>query len=170
MARKRYDVAPNGGNWSVKHAGSVLSTHAVKTDAVDAGVRVAKANQPSQLIIHRADGTIEDERTYGDDPRSLPAADGILQRSPLSRLSPGRRGPSSASEANRRTSWRGSITLYALSTDSMLTGLTIAWPASTSNPYERSGQNARPAVAPAQEPQGSCFTALRSSSEHTGAT
>lgn len=68
MARKRYDVVPNNGNWSVTHQGAVLSTHALKTDAVDAGVAVARANQPSQLVIHRADGTIEDERTYGDDP------------------------------------------------------------------------------------------------------
>jgi hypothetical protein len=66
--RKRYEVVPAGTNWSVKHAGAVLSNHALKSAAVDAGVKVAKANQPSQLLIHRADGTIEDERTYGDDP------------------------------------------------------------------------------------------------------
>ncbi|MFH6681001.1 DUF2188 domain-containing protein [Clavibacter michiganensis] len=29
---------------------------------------MARANQPSQLIIHQSDGTIEDERTYGNDP------------------------------------------------------------------------------------------------------
>lgn len=34
----------------------------------DAGVNVARANRPSQLLIQRRDGTIEDERTYGDDP------------------------------------------------------------------------------------------------------
>ena len=34
----------------------------------DAGAEVAKANALSQLVIHRADGTIEDERTYGEDP------------------------------------------------------------------------------------------------------
>lgn len=68
MARKRYDVVPHSGDWAVKHAGNVLSTHILKQAAVDAGVKVARANQPSQLVIHRADGTIEDERTYGDDP------------------------------------------------------------------------------------------------------
>lgn len=68
MARKRYDVVPASTNWAVTHLGSVLSTHALKSVAVDAGVRVATANQPSQLVIHRADGTIEDERTYGNDP------------------------------------------------------------------------------------------------------
>jgi len=67
-ARKRYEVVPSGSDWQVKHEGKVLSTHSLKSDAVDAGVKVAKANAPSQLVIHRADGTIEDERTYGDDP------------------------------------------------------------------------------------------------------
>jgi len=68
MARKQYHVSPSGSNWKVTQGGITLSVHFTKQIAVDAGVTVAKANQPSQLLIHRADGTIEDERTYGDDP------------------------------------------------------------------------------------------------------
>jgi hypothetical protein len=68
MARKRYDVVPSGSLWAVTHVGRTLSSHVTKTDATTAGVRVARSNEPSQLIIHRADGTIEDERTYGSDP------------------------------------------------------------------------------------------------------
>lgn len=68
MARKRYDVIPSRSNWAVTTSGSTLSTHVTKGDAITAAVTVARANQPSQLLIHRADGTIEDERTYGDDP------------------------------------------------------------------------------------------------------
>jgi hypothetical protein len=68
MARKQYFVVPHSTNWQVKHEGSVLSTHVLKADAIDAGVKVAKANEPSQLKIMRQDGTIEDERTYGNDP------------------------------------------------------------------------------------------------------
>jgi hypothetical protein len=68
MARKRYDIVFTNQTWHVTHARTTLSSHSAKPTAVDAGVRVAKANQPSQLVIHRADGTIEDERTYGDDP------------------------------------------------------------------------------------------------------
>lgn len=71
-ARKRYDVVPASGNWAVKHNGNTLSTHVLKSTAVDAGVKVARANAPSQLFIHRADGTIEDERTYGSDPYPPP--------------------------------------------------------------------------------------------------
>jgi len=68
MARKIYHVVPNGTNWQVKHNGQVLSNHYLKTEAVSAGQRAAKANQPSQLVVHKADGTIEYEYTYGGDP------------------------------------------------------------------------------------------------------
>lgn len=68
MARKVYRVLPNGTQWQVKHDGRVLSNHYTKQVAVDEGRRVAKANEPSQLVIHKADGTIETEYTYGNDP------------------------------------------------------------------------------------------------------
>lgn len=67
-ARKRYWVVPNNGNWAVKHDSQVLSNHYLKSAAVEAGQKVARANQPSQLTIMRADGTIEKEYTYGNDP------------------------------------------------------------------------------------------------------
>lgn len=66
--RKLYFVSPDGGNWKVTHQGQTLSRHVIKSTAVDAGVKVARANAPSSLRIMRANGTIEDERTYGNDP------------------------------------------------------------------------------------------------------
>ena len=68
MARKQYHVSPADNMWKVTHSGSTLSRHFAKSAAIAAGVTVARNNQPSQLIIRRADGTIEDERTYGNDP------------------------------------------------------------------------------------------------------
>ena len=68
MARKQYHVVPAGNMWQVKRNGEVLSSHYTKPPAIDSGVKFASANQPSELYIHRADGTIEDRRTYGDDP------------------------------------------------------------------------------------------------------
>lgn len=65
MARKRYEVVPS---WDVKHNGQVLSHYVLKENAVEAGKKVAKANEPSQLVVHKADGTFEYEHTYGDDP------------------------------------------------------------------------------------------------------
>jgi hypothetical protein len=68
MARKVYRVLPAGTLWELKHAGNVLYSHDNKDPVVSRGQRTAKANEPSQLVVHRADGTIEYEYTYGDDP------------------------------------------------------------------------------------------------------
>ena len=70
MARNIYDVSPTGDDWKVQKRGDAapLSTFANKDDAVTYGRSVAKANQPSQLVVRRADGTIETEYTYEDDP------------------------------------------------------------------------------------------------------
>ena len=66
--RTNFWVQYIGERWTVGHDQQTLSNHATKDDAINAGVRVAKANVPSSLKICRRDGTIEDERTYGDDP------------------------------------------------------------------------------------------------------
>lgn len=68
MARTVYRVVPNQGAWQLKQASVVLSNHTTKPPAVGAGQARARANQPSQLVVHKADGTIEYEYTYGDDP------------------------------------------------------------------------------------------------------
>jgi hypothetical protein len=66
--RKIYRVQHLEGSWHVRHDGSTLSRHALKDDAVAEGQKVAKANEPSQLVVHRLDGTFEYEYTYGSDP------------------------------------------------------------------------------------------------------
>lgn len=68
MARKNFHVVPHGSNWQLKHNGQVLGNYSLKTSAVADGRRVAQANQPSELIIHNADGTIAQRETYGNDP------------------------------------------------------------------------------------------------------
>jgi hypothetical protein len=66
--RKLYEVSPSGIQWHVTHEHQVLSTHHLKPRAVEAGVQAARDNAPSSLLIKRADGTVEDERTYLLDP------------------------------------------------------------------------------------------------------
>lgn len=68
MARKVFHVVPNGSMWSVKYNGAIQSSHYTKAAAIESGRRLAIANQPSQLVVHKSDGTIETEYTYGDDP------------------------------------------------------------------------------------------------------
>jgi len=68
MARKVFHVVPNGDYWAVKHDSKILTNHHTKENAIEKGRAYALANQPSQLVVHRADGTIEYEYTYGNDP------------------------------------------------------------------------------------------------------
>ncbi|MGV3524396.1 MAG: DUF2188 domain-containing protein [Candidatus Sericytochromatia bacterium] len=72
-ARVVYHVLPNGGNgWQVKEqrASAPVSTHRTKEEAVAAGRAAAQRHALSQLVIHKANGQIETEYTYGKDPAS----------------------------------------------------------------------------------------------------
>ena len=68
--RKVYHVLPNGSEWigKLENTTSAVVTAATKEEAVEMTVKKAKDNIPSQVIIHKADGTIEKEYTYGNDP------------------------------------------------------------------------------------------------------
>jgi hypothetical protein len=73
MPRKVFHVVPQGSSWEVLLVGSdSRSQHDTKEAAVEEGRRTARADQPSQLVIHHSDGTIEDESTYQDDPYPPP--------------------------------------------------------------------------------------------------
>lgn len=69
--RKVYHVTPNpGGGWQGKAEGaqraSVVADN--KEEVVERTTELARNQMPSQVIIHKSDGTIQDERTYQDDP------------------------------------------------------------------------------------------------------
>jgi len=68
MARTIYYVSPDSGRWKVTKGGIVQSRHDTKEAAVTAAKTSAKANTPSQVMIQKADGTFQEEVTYGDDP------------------------------------------------------------------------------------------------------
>lgn len=61
-------VVPNKGNWSVKQDGQVVSNHYKKETAVTNGTTVAKKQGNSQVVIHKKNGQIQTEHTYGNDP------------------------------------------------------------------------------------------------------
>ncbi len=44
------------------------SVHETKKDAQQAAREQAKKDSPSQVIIHKKDGKIQEEHTYGNDP------------------------------------------------------------------------------------------------------
>ncbi len=69
--RKKYHVVPDGsdGSWKVKGEGSSRASNIFdnKADAVDRAKDLAKTQPLGQIIIHRGDGTIQTEHTYGKD-------------------------------------------------------------------------------------------------------
>jgi hypothetical protein len=68
--RSRLDVSPNKreGGWTVK-VGNNRSRFDTKQAAINAAVSKARELDDAQVIIHKKDGTIQSERTYGNDPR-----------------------------------------------------------------------------------------------------
>lgn len=70
-ARKKYHVASNpDGGWDVKKEGGKKSSghFDTKDEAVARGKTLAKAGDNGQIIIHKKDGQIQTEHTYGNDP------------------------------------------------------------------------------------------------------
>jgi len=69
--RKTYHVIPRpGGGWNVKEesASRVSSSHDTKAEAITRAKELAKKQALGQVIIHKKDGTIQTEYTYGKDP------------------------------------------------------------------------------------------------------
>lgn len=59
----------NGG-WKVTLTGKPgQHNFETKPPAVQKAVQLAKKNKPSQVLVHKRDGKVQEERTYGDDPR-----------------------------------------------------------------------------------------------------
>lgn len=70
-------VLPDGGDWKATREASLLRRFSLKSDAVTYEGNQARSEwetyrRPTQLMVHRADGTFEYEYTYGDDPYPPP--------------------------------------------------------------------------------------------------
>ncbi|MEN1941002.1 DUF2188 domain-containing protein [Luteimonas sp. MJ174] len=75
--RIRYEVLPEkDGGWSVTRDRVVTGRFITKAGAVEyaagEGRRAWAKGLPAQLFIKGRDGRIQDERTYGNDPRHIP--------------------------------------------------------------------------------------------------
>ena len=74
MASNRtvYNVVPNtsGDKWLVSQENSDSNSEdfRTKTEAVDTAKERARKQEPSQVKVHKSDGNMEYESTYGDDP------------------------------------------------------------------------------------------------------
>ena len=78
MASNRtvYHVVPNssGEEWLItQENGDYRQQFRTKEAAVAAAKERARGQEPSQVKVHTADGNMEYESTYGDDPRRTPS-------------------------------------------------------------------------------------------------
>ena len=72
MKRTSFEVSPSPGGWIVDRVGLGRdSTHPTKEVAVARAVKLARGRQPSELVIRKQDGSIQETRTYGSDPERL---------------------------------------------------------------------------------------------------
>ncbi len=68
--RITYDVSPRGSEWTVTKRGASRPTAVCdrKDDAIARAREAAKGFKESQVVVRKADGTIQSEWTYGTDP------------------------------------------------------------------------------------------------------
>ncbi|NLV44318.1 MAG: DUF2188 domain-containing protein [Candidatus Hydrogenedentes bacterium] len=66
---KRIHITGTRGNWSGKREGADRASFIIenKQDAIEKGKELASKDR-GQLIIHKQNGRIQEERTYGKDP------------------------------------------------------------------------------------------------------
>jgi hypothetical protein len=64
-----YDVAPGDKGWGLERRGAQRASGRfdTKAEAVERGRELA-SKQKGRLVIHKQDGTIQEERTYRKDP------------------------------------------------------------------------------------------------------
>ena len=71
-----YHVVPDAGGeqWVVtEEHGELREAHPTKHEAVTSARERARGQQPSQVKVHKRDGNMEYENTYGDDPTRSPS-------------------------------------------------------------------------------------------------
>lgn len=74
--RTVYHVVPDasGDGWVVsQERGDFRREFQKKDEAVDFAKERARGQEPSQVKVHKADGNMEYESTYGEDPRRSPS-------------------------------------------------------------------------------------------------
>jgi uncharacterized protein YdaT len=66
---KRHHVVPHESGWAVRREGSARASTVTRTkdQAIDRARGIAERERGG-VVIHRENGTIQEERTYGDDP------------------------------------------------------------------------------------------------------
>jgi 2-oxo-4-hydroxy-4-carboxy--5-ureidoimidazoline (OHCU) decarboxylase len=75
MGKRTVYHVTKGEDWRIAKAGAdrASATAETKAEAIQRAVELAKnTGRLAQVRIHRQDGTIQSERTYGKDPEKYP--------------------------------------------------------------------------------------------------
>ncbi len=67
MTRTRYEVVPEGDQWVVREGKKSTPPLDTKELAVSAAMRRAQDDEPSEVVVQLADGSVEQEQTFGDE-------------------------------------------------------------------------------------------------------
>lgn len=64
--RATWDVSPTEDGWEIKKRGNQQASgnEEKKSDAISRAKEIAKNNKPSQVVVRRKDGTIQESFTY----------------------------------------------------------------------------------------------------------
>ena len=66
IQRTTFEIAPADHGWIVeRHGFGRDSTHNTKEAALRRAVKLARGKQPSELVIRRLDGSVQETRLYG---------------------------------------------------------------------------------------------------------
>jgi hypothetical protein len=68
MARNIYRLTPDGHLWALQVGGGVLGRWRSRDGALRRAQAVAAGDQPSLLVVHAPDGSVEHEHSFGHDP------------------------------------------------------------------------------------------------------
>ncbi|HWL94715.1 MAG TPA: DUF2188 domain-containing protein [Phycisphaerae bacterium] len=75
-ARQVYQSVLTRDGWQVRKSKKVVSSHATQKECEAAAIELGRAAYEKggigQAVLHKADGTIREERTYGKDPERTP--------------------------------------------------------------------------------------------------
>lgn len=67
MARTVYRIVPTGQGWQLRRNETALKRYDDRDDAILEADRLARANQPSQVLIHDDRAQLQLHRDYGHD-------------------------------------------------------------------------------------------------------
>ena len=76
MPRKVFHSVPTNSGWKVETGGRTVSNHRTQSASEDAATAAARRAEAKgglgQAVLHKSNGRLREERTYGADPRKTP--------------------------------------------------------------------------------------------------